>query len=40
MRDLVADWKKWSSAERLFAMLLILMLTGLPLRILVTVTPL
>jgi hypothetical protein len=40
MRDLLSDWKKWSSAERLLAMVLILVLIGLPLRILVTVTPL
>jgi hypothetical protein len=40
MRDLVADWRKWSSAERLLAMVLILVLIGLPLRILITVTPL
>jgi hypothetical protein len=40
MRDLVADWRKWSSAERLLAMVLIMMLIGLPLRILITVTPL
>jgi hypothetical protein len=38
MRDLVADWRKWSSAERLLAMVLIMMLIGLPLRILITVT--
>ena len=35
MRDLVADWKKWSSAERLLAMVLGLMLIGLPLRVLI-----
>ena len=40
MRDLVADWRKWSSAERLLAMVLILVLIGLPLQILITVTPL
>ena len=40
MRDLLADWKKWSSAERLLAMVLILVLIGLPLRILANVTPL
>jgi hypothetical protein len=39
MRDLVADWKKWSSTERLLAMVLILMLTGLPLRILIAGAP-
>ena len=30
MRDLVADWKKWSAAERLLAMILISILIGLP----------
>jgi hypothetical protein len=40
MRDLLADWRKWSSAERLLAMVLIMVLIGLPLRILITVTPL
>ena len=38
MRDLLADWRKWSSVERLLAMVLILVLIGLPLRILITVT--
>jgi hypothetical protein len=33
MRDLMADWNKWSSAERLLAVVLMLMLIGLPLRI-------
>ena len=40
MRDLIADWKKWSSAERLLAMVLILMLVGLPLRVLIAGTSL
>jgi hypothetical protein len=40
MRDLVADWKKWSSTERLLAMVLMLMLIGLPLRVLIAGTPL
>jgi hypothetical protein len=35
VRDLAADWKKWSSAERLLAVLLVLMLIGLPLRVLI-----
>ncbi len=39
MRDLLADWRKWSSAERLLAMVLILVLIGLPFRVLITVTP-
>ena len=30
MRDLMADWNKWSSAERLLAVVLMLMLIGLP----------
>jgi len=40
MHDLVADWKKWSSTERLLAMVLMLMLIGLPLRVLITGNPL
>jgi hypothetical protein len=40
MRDLVADWKRWSSIERLLAMVLMLMLVGLPLRILIAGAPL
>ena len=32
MRDLVADWKRWSAAERLLAMILRSILIGLPLR--------
>jgi hypothetical protein len=36
MRDLLADWKKWSSTERLLAMVLMVMLLGLPLRGLLT----
>jgi hypothetical protein len=40
MRDLVADWKKWSSTERLLAMVLVLMLIGLPLRVLIAGAPL
>ncbi len=40
MHDLVADWKRWSSAERLLAMVLVLMLVGLPLRVLIAGTPL
>ena len=38
MRDLMADWKKWSSAERLLAVILTLMLVGFQLRVLITVT--
>ena len=40
MRDLAADWKKWSSAERLLAVVLVLMLIGLPLRVLIAGAPL
>jgi hypothetical protein len=40
MRDLMADWNKWSSAERLLAAVLMLMLIGLPLRVWVVGTPL
>ena len=40
MRDLMADWHKWSSAERLLAVVLMLMLIGLPLRILIAGPPL
>jgi hypothetical protein len=40
MRDLAADWKRWSSAERLLAMVLMLMLVGLPLRVLIAGAPL
>ena len=40
MRDLVADWKRWSAAERLLAAVLMLMLIGLPLRVLIVGAPL
>jgi hypothetical protein len=40
MADMVADWKKWSSAERLLAVALMLMLIGLPLRALIIAAPL
>ena len=40
MRDLVADWKMWNSAERLLAVVLLLMLIGLPLRVLIAGAPL
>jgi hypothetical protein len=33
MRDLVADWKRWSSAERLLAVVVMLLLMGLPLQL-------
>jgi hypothetical protein len=35
MRDLIADWKRWSSAKRLLAVALMLSLIGLPLRVLI-----
>ena len=31
MRDLVADWNKWSRSERVLAVLVTLMLVALPL---------
>ena len=39
MRDLMADWNKWSSAERLLAVVLMLMLIGLPLRVFIAGAP-
>ena len=39
MRDLMADWKKWSSAERLLAVVLTLMLIGMPLRVFIAGAP-
>ena len=35
MRDLAANWKKWNCAERLLAVVLVLMLIGLPSRVLI-----
>jgi hypothetical protein len=40
MRDFAADWKRWSTIERLLAVVLILMLVGLPLQVLITAAPL
>ena len=40
MRDLKADWKKWTSEERLLAMVLTLLLIGLPVRTLIAAAPL
>ena len=40
MRDFTADWKKWSSVERLLAVALMLILIGLPLRFWIATTPL
>jgi hypothetical protein len=36
MRDLVADWKKWSRAERVLAVTGILLMVALPLGLLMT----
>jgi hypothetical protein len=30
MRDLVADWKKWSRAERVLAVVVIVLLAAMP----------
>ena len=40
IRDFTTDWKKWSSAERFLAVVLVLVLIGLPLRFLITTAPL
>ena len=34
MRDLISDWKKWSSAERCFAIALVIVALALPLGLL------
>ena len=36
MRDLVADWKKWSHVERALAVMLTLLMVALPLGLLMT----
>ena len=36
MRDFVADWKKWSRAERVFAVIGTLLMVVLPLGLLMT----
>jgi len=36
MRDLVADWKKWSRAERILALMGTLLMAALPLGLLMT----
>jgi hypothetical protein len=36
MRDMVADWKRWSRAERLFAVLVALLMVALPLGLVLT----
>jgi hypothetical protein len=33
MRDLISDWKKWSRAERCFAIALVIVVLALPLLI-------
>ena len=40
MRDLMADWNRWNSVERLLAVVLMLMLIGFPLRIFIAGPPL
>jgi hypothetical protein len=36
MRDWIADWNKWSRAERVLALLVTLILLALPLSLLIT----
>ena len=36
MRDFVADWKKWSRAERVLAVMIILLMVALPVGVLMT----
>jgi hypothetical protein len=36
MRDFLADWKKWSRAERVLAGMVILLMVALPLGLLMT----
>jgi hypothetical protein len=36
MRDLVADWKKWSAAERILAIVVSLLIVAVPLGVLIT----
>jgi hypothetical protein len=38
LRDLTADWAKWSVAERVAAVLVVMLLIALPLGFLVTLT--
>jgi hypothetical protein len=35
MRDLISDWKKWSRAERCFAIALVIIAFALPLGLLI-----
>ena len=39
MRDLVADWKKWSRAQRVLAVMGTLLMVALPLGLLMTGRP-
>jgi hypothetical protein len=36
MRDLVADWKRWSRAERVLAVIVTVVMVALPLGMLLT----
>lgn len=36
MRDFVADWKKWSRAERVLAVVVTLLMVAVPLGLLLT----
>jgi hypothetical protein len=36
MRDLVADWKRWSRAERVLAVVVTMLMVALPLGLLIT----
>lgn len=36
MRDLVADWKRWSRSERVLAVLVTVLMVALPLGLLLT----
>ena len=36
MRDLIADWKKWSAAERILAVVVSLLIVAVPLGVLLT----
>jgi hypothetical protein len=38
MRDMVADWKKWSRAERVFAVLVTVLMVALPLGLMLVAT--
>ncbi len=38
MRDMVADWKKWSRAERVFAVLVTFLMVALPLGLMLVAT--